>query len=38
MMYRLTIFGGKRFSLNVIGEVKRYLGNRTLTKTLSDIF
>ena len=37
-MYRLTIFGRKKFSLTVIDDVMRYIGNGALTKKWSDGF
>ena len=38
MISSLTIFARKKFSLTVIDDVMRYLGNRALIKKLSDGF
>ena len=38
MKYSLTIFEKSKFSLTVIDEVMRYLGNGTLTEKWSDVF
>ena len=38
MAYGLTIFGEKKFSLTVIDDVIRHLGNGALEKKWSDSF
>ena len=38
MMYTLTIFREKKYSLTATDDVKRYLGNGTSTRKWSDGF